>query len=156
MTKRNTAGLAFIAAGACSIALISQAGGATGKTETLRYHVKDVSTTIAHADGTVTRRPPYAEPKAGDVLEINSLIYEGNSRRHAKRWSASQVHRCVFGDGPPACQITVATGGSLLILAGDPPKVVNGTGRYQGASGRVVSAKETKDGNDIVARVKRR
>jgi hypothetical protein len=155
MTKPSATALALVVAGASSIAVISQAGGATGKTETLRFHVKDVSAAVTHPDGSVTR-PPSGEPKAGDVLEINSLDYRGNSRHHAKHWSASQVERCEFGDEAPACQITVAIGGSLLILAGNPPKVVNGTGRYQGASGRVLSVKDTRAGKDVVARVTRR
>jgi hypothetical protein len=154
--NRSRKALVVAAAGACAIALWSTTGQAASKTETLRYHVKDVSTRITHADGTVVRRPPYPQPKPGDVLELNSVDYKGNGRQHAARWTASQSHRCVFAEGPPDCSITVAIGGSLLVFHGTPGTLVNGTGRYQGATGRILSVKEVSGGTDVVARVKLR
>jgi hypothetical protein len=150
--KRNI--LIGAAAAACSMAVLTQASGATSKTETLRYHVKDVSKLLTHVDGTVVRRPPFPEPIAGDVLVINSLDYKGDSRHHAANWTASQTRRCAFTQGEPDCSMTVAIAGSLLSLHGNPGTVVNGTGRYEGATGRVVSVKDTGAGADVVARVK--
>jgi len=154
-TRRNSSALIVGAAAVGAIALWSPAGQAASKTETLRYHVKDVSTKLIHADGSVVRgRIP--EPKSGDTIEINALDYKGDSAKHAAKWTASQTHRCVFADGPPDCTITVAIGGSLLTFHGTPGTLVNGTGRYQGATGRILSVKEFDGGVDVVARVKRR
>jgi hypothetical protein len=153
--KRTSSVLIVGAAAAGAIALWSPAGEAASKTETLRYHVKDVSTKLTHADGSVARAP-IPEPKSGDSIEINALDYKGDSRKHAAKWTASQTHRCVFADGPPDCTITVAIGGSMLIFHGTPGTLVNGTGRYQGATGRILSVKEFNGGVDVVARVNRR
>jgi len=152
--KRNALILGAAAAGA--IAIWSPSGQAAGRTETLRYHVKDVSKVLTHADGTVIRRPPFPEPQAGDVLVINSLDYKGDSRHHAANWTASQTRRCAFTQSEPDCSMTVAIAGSLLSLHGNPGTVVNGTGRYEGATGRVISVKDTGAGADVVARIKLR
>jgi hypothetical protein len=146
--------LALVTALLASLA-VSSAGAAGGrKTETLRVFSKDVSITVTTADGTVIRKPPYPDPKPGDVLDVNSLDYVGNHRHHAKRWSMSQHLRCVFATGAPDCESQIALGGSLLIFGGNPGTVVNGTGRYQGASGRVLKNKEVKGGSDVVARIR--
>jgi hypothetical protein len=50
--------------------------------------------------------------------------------------------------------MTVAIGGSLLSFHGNPGKLVNGTGRYEGATGRVISVTDTGAGADVVARIK--
>jgi hypothetical protein len=136
-------------------AAVSSAGAAAaGKTQTLRLFSKDVSMTVTHADGTVVRKPPFPEPRPGDTLDVNSLDYVGNHRHHAKRWSASHHVRCVFADsGEPDCESQVAIGGSLLIFRGFPGTLIDGTGRYQGASGRVITNKEVKGGTDVVARI---
>jgi hypothetical protein len=156
LPNRTRNGLVLGAAAVCVVALWSPAGQAASRTETLRYHVKVVSMTVTRADGTVVRRPPYPEPKSGDVLELNAVDYKGDSRHHAARWTASQTERCVFAEGPPDCRVTVAIGGSLLIFRGSPGTLVNGTGRYQGATGRVLSVKKVSGGADVVARVRRR
>jgi hypothetical protein len=153
--KRIRNALIVGAAAVGAVALWSPAGEAAGKTETLRYHVKDVSTKLMHGDGSVVRAP-LPEPKPGDTLEINALDYKGDRHKHAAKWTASQTHRCVFADGPPDCTITVAIGGSMLTFHGTPGTLVNGTGRYQGATGRILSVKEFSGGVDVVARVKRR
>jgi hypothetical protein len=155
--KRNILIVGVAAAGA--IAICSPAGQATSRpsrTETLRYHVKDVSKVLTHTDGSVLRRPPFPEPKPGEALAINSLDYKGDSRHHAAKWTASQTRRCVFAAGPPNCSMTVAIGGSLLSFHGDPGTLVNGTGRYEGATGRVISVKDIGAGADVVARIKLR
>jgi hypothetical protein len=131
------------------------AAGGAHKTQTLRFFAKDVSMTITHADGTVDRKPPYAEPLPGDTLDINSLDYVGDHRHHAKRFSASHHLQCVFtsASAEPDCISHVAVGGSLLIFEGFPGTLINGTGRYQGATGRVIKNKEVKGGADVVARI---
>ena len=136
-------------------AAVSSAGAAAaGKTQTLRLFSKDVSMTVTHADGTVDRKPPFPEPQAGDTLDVNALDYLGNHRHHAKRWTASHHLRCVFaGSGAPACESQVAIGGSLLIFRGFPGTLIDGTGRYEGATGRVLKNKEVKGGSDVVARI---
>ena len=148
---RVAAGVA--AATLCALAFWPGAGQAARKTETLRFFSKDVSQTVTTADGSVIRKSPYPEPKQGDILEINSLDYVGNHRKHAKRWSASHHLRCVFSTGEPDCLTHVAVGGSLLIFSGYPGTLVNGTGRYQGATGRVLSNDEAPGGSDVVARI---
>jgi hypothetical protein len=143
-------------AAVCFVLVWAPAQAAGGKTVTLRYFVKEVSTTLTKADGTVVR-PPFAQPGAGDTLQINSVDYKGNHRRHARRWTASQVQRCVFvAQGDAKCQITVAIRGSLLFFDGMPSTVVNGTGRFQGASGRVLSFRDVKGGGDVTARIRLR
>jgi hypothetical protein len=133
---------------------VSSAGAAGGgKTQTLRFFSKPVSITLTTADGTVIRKPPYPDAKPGDVLDVNSVDYVGNHRHHAARWSISDHVRCVFSTGEPDCEGQVAVGGSLLIFRGFPGTLINGTGRYQGATGRVIKNKEVKGGSDIVARI---
>ena len=136
-------------------AAVSSAGAAaTAKTQTLRYFAKDVSMTVTHADGTVVRKPPFGEPQPGDTLDVNALDYVGNHRHHAKRSTASHHLHCVFADGgAPACESHVAIGGSLLIFRGFPGTLINGTGRYEGATGRVIKNKEVKGGSDVVAKI---
>ena len=145
--------LALLAALLASLA-VSSAGAAGGpKTETLRVFAKDVSVTVTTADGTVIRKPPYPDAKPGDILDVNSLDFVGNHRHHAKRWSMSQHLRCGFGTGEPNCESQIAIAGSLLIFGGSPGTVIDGTGRYQGATGHVISSKEVKGGSDVVARI---
>jgi hypothetical protein len=155
--RTNTIRIALgaAAAGLCALALWPGAGQAAGKTETLRIFDKPVSMTLTHADGTVVRHGPFPEAKAGDVLDVYSLDYVGNHRHHEARASMSQHLRCTFADAaPPDCESHVAVGGSLLIFRGD--KLVAGTGRYQGATGRVLSNKTIDDKantSDAVARI---
>jgi hypothetical protein len=159
-TLRARRGLAVLAgvpvAAACVVALLPGSGqAAASKTETLRFFDKPISMTVTKPDGTVLR-PPLPEAQPGDVLDVYSLDYKGNHRKHARRWSMSGHLRCVFAMGPPDCVSHVARRSSLLIFHGD--KLVAGTGRYQGATGRVLSNKEIGNSNasDVVARVRRR
>ena len=146
------------AAGLCALALWPGAGQAAGKSQTLRIFDKPVSMTLTSADGTVARHAPFPEPKAGDVLDVYALDFVGNHRHHEAHASMSEHLRCTFGaSGPPTCESHVAVGGSLLIFKGD--KLVAGTGRYQGATGRVVSNKvvdERSNTSDVVARIQLR
>ena len=132
------------------------AGHAADKTTTLRYFVKDVSLTLTQADGTVVDRPPFPEAAPGDVLDVTSLLFRGDHRRHAKRWSASSHLRCVFGTGQPDCESQVAIGGSLLVFRGNPGTLTIGTGRFQGATGRVVKNKQVPGGLNVVAKIRLR
>ena len=157
--RARRAGLSLIGVGAVALTAFGAPAvyaSPRGKEETLRYYVKDVSMTIAHADGTVVRRPPYPAPAAGDVMVINSLDYRGDHARHATHWSGSEYVRCVFAQGPPACTVTVALGSSLLVFNGSSGMLVNGTGRFQGAQGRVLSQKEVPGGADVIARIRLR
>ena len=124
------------------------------RTQTLRFFDKETSTTLTTPDGKVIDKPPYPEAKPGDVLDVYSVDFAGNHRRHAKHWSMSGHVHCVFGTGEPDCISHTAVGGSLLIFRGYPGTLVNGTGRYQGATGRVLSNKEVKGGSDVVARIR--
>jgi hypothetical protein len=154
MTRTSYTRLSLVAAIVATGAL-APAATAGSRTETLRFFDKPVSITLTQPDGTVVRHAPYPEAQSGDVLDVYSLAYAGDHRRHAKRWSMSTHLRCSFGDGPPDCETHIARGNSLLIFRGD--RLVAGSGRYVHATGRVVSNKTIGDSNnsDIVVRIKR-
>jgi hypothetical protein len=153
-TTRLTILVALVATAGASSALAVNAKPTARKTETLRFFAKDVSVTVTQTDGTVIRKPPYPEPKPGDILDVNAVDYVGNHKHHARRWSASHHAHCVATADAPDCESQVAIGGSLLMFDGFPGTLVNGTGRYQGATGRVVSNKDVPGGSDIVARIR--
>jgi hypothetical protein len=154
-TNLTRTALAAVAAALCAVALWPGAGQAAGTTQTLRVFEKPVSMTLTSADGTVLRHGPFPEAKAGDVLDVYALDYVGNHRKHEKRASMSSHLRCTFGEaGPPTCESHVAIGGALLVFKGN--KLVAGTGRYQHATGRVLSNKtvdEKSNTSDIVVRI---
>ena len=147
--------LPLVAAAACALALLPSAGQAAGRTQTLRFFDKPVSVTLTRPGGTVIDHAPYPEAKPGDVLDVNSVAYAGTHLRHAKKWTASSHLQCTFGAaGPPSCVSHVAIGGSQLVFSGNPGKLVNGTGIYQGATGRTISSKElADDASDVVLRI---
>jgi hypothetical protein len=146
--------LSLLTAGAL---LLPGAGHAASRTQTLRFFDKPVSIKVTHADGSVVTHPPFSEPQPGDVLDVDSLDYRGNHAHHAKRFTGSTHLRCVFGTGEPACESHVAIGGSMLVFTGNPGTVTNGTGIYQGATGRVISSKQlAHDASDVVARIRLR
>jgi hypothetical protein len=153
MSKVKFLAIGVLVALFATVSVSSAGASAARKTETLRFFSKVVSITVTTADGTVIRNPPYPEAKPGDVLDVNALDYRGNHRHHAARWSASEHLHCVFSTGEPDCVSHLAIGGSLLVFAGNPGTVINGTGRYQGATGRVISNKEVKGGSDVVAKI---
>ena len=129
---------------------IPAAGQAAGRTVTIKAYSKITSLTLTRPDGTVTQ----GEPQPGDVLDIYALDFRGDHKRHAKRFFGSEHLQCVFGTGEPDCVSHVAIGRSLLVWEGDPATLVAGTGRFQGATGRVLSNQEVPGGNDIVAKIK--
>jgi hypothetical protein len=148
--------VAIAAAVLFALVLWPSAGHAAGKTKTLRFFVEDVSFQLTRADGTVVDRPPFPEAAPGDVLDVTSLLFRGDHRRHADRWSASSHLRCVFGAGEPDCESHVAIGGSLLIFRGNPGTLTIGTGRFRGATGRVVKNDSVPGGSDAVAKIRLR
>jgi hypothetical protein len=115
---------------------------------------KPVATTLTRANGSVISREPYPQPQSGDTLDVYSLDYVGNHAHHASRWTLSTHLRCTFQQGPPVCVSNIASGSSLLVVDGD--KLVGGTGRYRGATGRVLSNKQVSERantSDVVLRV---
>lgn len=161
----KTAAAATLAALATAVAIPSLTGAkapagsdasaaAASGAQILRIFDKPTVTTLTTPNGKVTSRPPYPQPKSGDVLNVYSLDYVGNHLHHAAHWSLSTHLRCTFAQGPPVCESDLATGGSLLVFDGN--KLVGATGRYAGATGRVLSSKQLPgNGNesDIVARI---
>ena len=130
---------------------IPAAGQAADRTVTIKAYSKITSLTLTRPDGTVVTQ---GEPQPGDVLDVYALDFRGNHKRHAKRFFGSEHLQCVFGTGEPDCVSHVAIGRSLLVWSGSPVTLVAGTGRFQGATGRVLSNKEVPGGNDIVAKIK--
>jgi hypothetical protein len=136
--------------------LLPGAGQAASRTQTLRFFDKPVSTKLTHPDGTVVANPR-SQPQPGDILDVDSLDYRGNHARHSKQFTGSTHLRCTFAaGGPPTCESHVAIGNSLLVFTGNPGTLTNGTGIYQGATGRVVSSKEVRgvdNASDVVAKI---
>jgi hypothetical protein len=154
MTKTTTRiAVAAVVCVAALIPAVAQAGGG-GKTQTLRFFDKTQRLVLTQANGTVVDHPPYPDPQAGDTLEVFSVDFAGNHKHHAKRFIGSNHLRCVFGTGEPTCESHFAMGDSMLIIDGNPGTVVGGTGRFLGASGRVLSNKEVEGGSDVVAQVR--
>ena len=92
----------------------------------------------------------------------------GNSKRHAKDWTASDHIDCAFTTQTVAtCNAQLAIGGSMLLATrvnvtfdfmGNAPTVVpinGGTGEYVGARGTVTSAGVGNSNNsDLTVRVR--
>ena len=137
---------ASVVAGLCAALLFAPSGeAAAGKTETLRIFEKTRSIQLTNADGTVLKKRPLPEPTAGDMLDIVFDVFTGNHVKHAKKPSGTDHLRCTFvAAGPPNCVSHAAFGSSMLVVEGNPGTVTLGTGKYYGASGHVVSAKEVK------------
>jgi len=154
MTRRLIV-LPFAALAVTGAALLPGGGQAASRTQTLRFFDKPVSIKLTHADGTVVTKEPLPQPRPGDTLDVNALDYKGTHVRHAKRYMGSSHLRCVFGTGEPTCESHLAIGGSLLIFTGNPGTLSNGTGIYQGATGRVISSKQIGNNNatDVVAKI---
>jgi hypothetical protein len=157
MTYSNRILLALataVAAVLCAAALWPAAGHAAGRTETIRAFSKQVSITVTRPDGTVITQPPFDGPAAGDVLDVNSLVFRGTHDRHSRHWIGTEHLQCVFGTAPaPDCVSHVALGGSMLIFRGNPATLIAGLGRFQGATGRVISSKEVPGGTDSVTKL---
>ncbi len=157
---------AAVAVGIGAALLFASSGqGAGGRTETLRIFEKTVSIQLTKADGRVIDKLPIAEtePQAGDVLDVVFDLFTGTHVKHSKKAVGTDHLRCTFAAaGPPGCISHAALGSSMLVVEGNPGTVALGTGKYHGASGRVVSAKEVKDAPpsslahndiDVVARI---
>jgi hypothetical protein len=143
---------AAVAALLLLVALSPSSGQAAGKTETLRFFSKPVSFTYTAADGTVTHQPPSGPPQAGDVLEVDSLDYLGNHRKHSKRPKGSDYVRCAFNGSPePDCFGSAAIGGSLLRF--HDMDIIGAIGRWK--SGTVVGNDEVDGGSDVVIKLRR-
>ncbi|HEY8583495.1 MAG TPA: hypothetical protein VIL49_11130, partial [Capillimicrobium sp.] len=100
---------------------------------------------LTQADGTVHRTVPLPEPQAGDTLDVVFDVHAGDHREHGRKRIGSDHLRCTFvAAGPPDCISHATLGSSMLVVAGQPARIVLGTGRYVGATGRVVSVKEVK------------
>jgi hypothetical protein len=137
---------------AATLVLAPSAFAAKRKTETIRAFSKPVSFTYTSVDGTVTQGPPASQPQPGDVFEIDSLDFVGNHKRHAKRATMSDYLRCTFqADLQPDCFGYTAIRGSLLRFHNFD--IIGGTGRYQGATGKVIKNEEVPGGSDFVVRV---
>ena len=140
---------------AVAAALIWPATGlAAGKTETIRVFSKMQTFTLTAPDGTVSHEMTPAAVAPGTVMEIDSLDYRGTFKKHEKRPSISDYLRCTFGTDPenPDCYGYVAIDGSLLRSHGFD--IIGGTGRYLGATGKVVSHNEVAGGSEFVVKVK--
>jgi hypothetical protein len=144
---------AVVAATAISALALSGPGHAADRTKTLRFFSKQVSVKVTKPDGRVIDRPPYPQMKPGDVLDVLALDYPGDHLQHAARFTMSEHVHCVFGQGEPDCISNVAAGNSLLIWRGNPGRLFDATGRYAGATGRVLSMREVDGGSDVVARI---
>jgi hypothetical protein len=160
-TRMLLAGIVVILAAAT---LAPSGSAAAGDTETLRIFEKTRSIQLTKGDGRVLTQLPIAEPQPGDVLDIVFDIFGGDHVKHGKTRLGSDHLRCAFVPaGPPSCVSHATIGRSMLVVEGTPPRITLGTGRFAGATGRVVSAKEVKQAPpsqlahndiDVVARVK--
>ena len=144
------------ALGVLVLAVMATPSGAAhkNKTQTLRVFSKAQTFTFTTADGTVSHRPPAGPPKAGDVLEVDSLDFKGTHKRHSRRPIGSDYVRCVFvaGAQEPDCSGVAALGGSLLRFHGSD--VIGGTGRYEGVTGTIPKNKEAPGGSDVVVKLR--
>jgi hypothetical protein len=141
-------------AAVCALALWPGTGQAANRTQTLRVFDKTVSVKLTQADGTVITHAPFPDAQPGDVLDADSLDFVGTFAHHAKHWTMSSHTRCTFtaGSPEPSCVSHVAVGGSLLVFTDN--ELTDGTGIYQGATGRIVSMKERpNDTSDVVAKI---
>jgi hypothetical protein len=140
-------GIALAIAAAVTAAVLAPSGRATEpKNETLRIYEKTRSMQLTKADGRVIKQLPLGEPQPGDVLDIVFDLFRGNHLKHGKTRIGSDHLRCEFvAGGPPKCVSHATIGRSMLVVEGTPPRITFGTGRFFGATGRVLSAKEVKD-----------
>jgi hypothetical protein len=153
MTIKRISPLLAAAVALLCIALVWPASGhAAGRTKTIKIFSKLEQITVTKADGTVIDHPPFPDMAPGDTLDIYSLDFVGTHKHHAKRAAGSEHLQCVFGTGEPDCTSWVALNRSLLVFKYD--ELVDGAGRFLGATGHVVSTKEVPGGTDAVAKIK--
>jgi hypothetical protein len=148
MNQNVTRRLAAAAAATATATALYAAGGqaaASKSTETLRIYEKTRLIQLTKADGSVDRTPPLAEPQPGDVIDVVFDLFKGDHRKHGSARIGSDHLRCSFAvAGPPACISHATLGSSMLVVSGNPGRIVLGTGKYFEATGRVLSAKEVK------------
>jgi hypothetical protein len=143
----HLAAVLLTVAAAAGFLLLPADGKAERRTETLRIYEQARAIQLTKADGRVLSKLPIAEtePGPGDVLDIVFDVYRGTHTAHGEKPIGSDHLRCAFiAAGPPDCVSHVAFGSSMLVVTGNPGKVVLGTGRFFGASGRVISNREVK------------
>jgi hypothetical protein len=149
-------GLLAAALGTFVLAVSAAPSGAAGqtKTETLRLFSQPQNFTYTTADGKVSHHLPAGQPQPGDVLEVDSLEFEGNHGHHSKRPIGSDYTRCSFvvENQEPECFGYGALGGSLLRVHNT--KIVGGTGRYEGVTGTVPKNDEVRGGSDVVMKLR--
>jgi hypothetical protein len=142
---RRLVGYGLVLAVVVATALAPDGEAAGRKTETLRLFEKTRSIQLTKADGRVLTKLPIAEPEPGDVLDIVFELFPGNHEKHGKNRIGSDHLRCEFAaGGPPKCVSHATIGNSMLVVEGTPPRITIGTGRFFGATGKVLSAKEVK------------
>jgi hypothetical protein len=143
---KQLAPLALVTTLAVVALLLASSGvAAGGRAQTLRIFEETRSVQLTTADGRVLKELPIPEPQTGDVVDIVFELFPGNHSNHGKTRLGSDHLRCEFvAGGPPACVSHAAIGRSMLVVEGTPPRITFGTGRFFGATGRVLSAKEVK------------
>lgn len=95
--------------------------------------------------------PSSTVPTAAPRAHCPSRSTRSAGCRRPRRAPAGAVARLRRG-APAAVAPAMPCGGSSL----DPVSVVDGTGRFQGATGRVTRSREVRGGLDVVARVRLR
>jgi hypothetical protein len=141
-------------------------GGPSGNTETLHLYEKTRSLQLTESDGRVIKHLPIPEPEPGDVLDGTFDIFKGDHEKHGRKPIGGDHLRCEFvAEGPPKCVSNAVLGSSMLVVEGFPGRITLGTGKYFGASGRVLSSTEVAEAPesqlahndiDVVVRIKRR
>ncbi len=164
LTLLGTAAVLAVAVGAA--ALTPSDDAAAAGTDTLRIFEKTRLVQLTRPDGRVLNRLPIAEPQPGDVIDVVFDLFRGDHLEHRKTRLGSDHLRCEFvAAGPPRCVSHATIGRSMLVVEGTPPRITLGTGRFAGATGRVISAKEVAqeppsrlahNDIDVVVRIARR
>jgi hypothetical protein len=149
-------GLLAAALGILVLAVNAAPSGAAGETkaETLRIFSQPQNFTYTTADGKVSHHLPAGQPQPGDVLEVDSLDFKGNHKRHSKHPIGSDYTRCSFVavNQEPDCFGYGALGGSVLRVHNS--EIVGGAGRYEGVTGTVPKNDEVRGGSDVVMKLR--
>jgi hypothetical protein len=158
--------LAAILFVAGALPLASGADAGRHKTVTLHVYDRTRSLQLERADGRVVKRLPLPDPRPGDVLDGVFDVFKGTHARHGRRPIGGDHLRCKFvAAGPPECVSHAVLGSSMLVVEGSPGRITFGTGRFLGASGRVLSTREVQEAPrsqlahndiDVVVRINRR
>jgi hypothetical protein len=126
---------------------VALAPGASAESQTLTFFQQSGPAHFFNVAGKpINLDPPKTLPKAGDRFDEVDLDYVGNSKQHAKRWTASDHLACTFTNPATAtCDVQIAIGGSMLISnsvtfhfngpANAAIAINDGTGAYSGVHG---------------------